>query len=79
MGLAWRVCEPERLLTEAHRHAEIVAAQPIPNLIAVRKAMIAPMVAEIKDAVKREMALFDTLMGAEANIAALTAFNDRAR
>ncbi len=29
MGLVWRVCEPDDLLPEARRHAELLAARPI--------------------------------------------------
>ena len=42
MGLAWRVCEPDDLLPEARRHAEILAARPIPSLIAVKQTMTEP-------------------------------------
>src|SRR3954464_1194402 len=34
MGLAWKVCEPDELLAEARRHAEILASRPIPSLMA---------------------------------------------
>jgi len=42
MGLVWRVCEPGELLPEAHRHAEILAARPIPSLMAVKKTIAEP-------------------------------------
>ena len=42
MGLVWRVCEPDELLPEAHRHAEILAARPIPSLMAVKKTIAEP-------------------------------------
>ena len=39
MGLVWRVCDPEDLLPEARRHAEILAARPISSLMAVKHTM----------------------------------------
>ncbi len=43
MGLVWRVCEPDDLLPEARRHAELLAARPISSLIAVKRTMTAPL------------------------------------
>src|SRR6202044_2703594 len=37
MGLAWKVCEPDDLLGEARRHAEILASRPISSLMAVKQ------------------------------------------
>ncbi|MBN9634903.1 MAG: enoyl-CoA hydratase/isomerase family protein, partial [Actinobacteria bacterium] len=42
MGLVWRVCEPDDLLPEARRHAEIIAARPLSSLMAVKHAMVEP-------------------------------------
>ena len=43
MGLVWRVCEPDDLLAEARRHAEVLAARPISSLVAVKRTMTAPL------------------------------------
>jgi len=75
MGLVWRVCDPEELLPEARRHAEILAARPISSLMAVKHTMMEPIRPEIVAASARENAHFAELMGAQANAAALADFN----
>lgn len=77
MGLAWRVCEPDELLAEAHRHAEVLAGRPISSLIAVKETMMAPRRPEIAAAAAREYAQFEVLLGGAANADALAAFADR--
>ena len=74
MGLVWRVCEPDDLLPEARRHAELLAARPISSLVAVKRTMTEPLRAEIAAARERENAAFAELMGGPANLEALTAF-----
>ncbi|MBC2958952.1 enoyl-CoA hydratase/isomerase family protein [Nocardioides deserti] len=74
MGLVWRVCEPDDLLPEARRHAEVLAARPIASLVAVKRAMTAPLRAGIDAARERENAAFAELMGGPANLEALSAF-----
>jgi len=74
MGLVWRVCEPEDLLAEATRHAEVLAARPISSLVAVKRTMSAPLRADIDAARERENAAFAELMGGPANLEALSAF-----
>lgn len=77
MGLAWKVCEPDRLLPEARRHAEILASRPIPSLMAVKQSIAEPSRPGIKEATARENAYFARLMGAAANADALAAFKNR--
>ncbi|WP_396902261.1 enoyl-CoA hydratase/isomerase family protein [Mycolicibacterium sp.] len=79
MGLVWKVCEPDDLLAEARRHAEILAAKPISSLVAVKQSIVAPIRAQISAAVEREKALFVELVGAAANVDALAQFADRKR
>lgn len=79
MGLVWRVCEPEDLLPEARRRAEILASRPISSLMAVKHTMIEPIRPEIAAATARENAHFAELMGTQANAAALADFNSRPR
>ena len=74
MGLVWRVCEPEDLLPEARRHAEVLAGRPISSLVAVKRTMTEPLREGIAAARQRENAAFAELMGGPANIEALTAF-----
>jgi enoyl-CoA hydratase/carnithine racemase len=77
MGLAWKVCEPDDLMAEALRHAEILAARPIPSLIAVKQTIAEPSRPGIKAATERENAHFAELMGAAANADALAAFTEK--
>jgi len=79
MGLVWRVCEPDELLSEARRHADVLAARPISSLMAVKHTMVEPTRPEIAAATARENAHFAELMGAQANAAALAEFGNRRR
>ena len=74
MGMVWKVCEPEELLAEARRHAEILAARPIPSLIAVKQSIVEPTRPDIAAATERENAHFAELLGGQANAAALADF-----
>jgi enoyl-CoA hydratase/carnithine racemase len=75
MGLVWRVCEPEQLLPEARRHAEVIASRPISSLMAVKHTMLEPVRPEIAAASARENAHFAELLGTQSNAAALADFN----
>jgi enoyl-CoA hydratase/carnithine racemase len=77
MGFVWKVCEPDALLADAHRHAEILASRSIPSLIAVKQTMVEPTRHEITAAAAREYAQFAELLGGAANADALAAFADR--
>jgi enoyl-CoA hydratase/carnithine racemase len=74
MGMVWKVCEPDTLLAEARRHAEILASRSIPSLIAVKQSIVEPTVAHIAAATERENAHFAQLLGGQANAAALADF-----
>lgn len=74
MGMVWKVCEPEELLTEARRHAEILSARSIPSLIAVKQSIAEPIQPDIAAATERENAHFARLLGGQANAAALADF-----
>ncbi len=74
MGLVWKVCEPGELLAETRRHAEVLAARPIPSLIAVKETMAESIRPQIAAARAREDACFAELMGAQANAEALAEF-----
>jgi enoyl-CoA hydratase/carnithine racemase len=77
MGLAWKVCEPDDLLPQARRHAEILASRPITSLMAVKQTIMDPTRAEIAAATAREVEHFAALMGAAANAEALAAFAEK--
>ncbi len=77
MGLVWKVCEPEDLLPEANRHAEVLASRPLSSLMAVKRTMKAPVLAEISAARARENACFAELLGGAANAEALADFTGK--
>jgi len=77
MGLAFKVCEPDDLLPEARRHAEILASRPIPSLMAVKRTIVEPTRDEIAAASAREIEHFAVLLGAAANAEALAAFSEK--
>ena len=79
MGLAWRVCDPDELLPESRRYAEILASRPISSLMAVKHTMLEPIRPGIAAAIARENAHFAELMGAQTNAAALADFTGRRR
>jgi enoyl-CoA hydratase/carnithine racemase len=74
MGMVWKVCEPDDLLDEARKHAEILAARSIPSLIAVKQSIVEPIRPDIAAATERENAHFAELLGGQANAAALADF-----
>lgn len=75
MGLVWKVCEPEDLLAETRRRAELLASRPISSLIAVKQTIMEPTRRAIAEARSREDAYFAELMGAQANADALAEFH----
>ena len=79
MGIAWKVCEPDELLPEARKHAEIIAAQSIPSLVAVKRTLTEPFRDGIEAATARENAQFEMLLGGAANAAALADFTGRGK
>jgi enoyl-CoA hydratase/carnithine racemase len=76
IGLAWKLAEPHDLLTEARRHAEVLAAKPISSLVASKAAIVAPLAEQIAAARARENQAFIDLLGGPANTEALAAFAD---
>jgi len=77
MGLAWKLCPPDELMDVTMAHARVLAAKPIDSLMESKAAINAPLVAEIRAARDREDAAFGRLMGAPANLEALTAFAEK--
>ncbi|MCU1449059.1 MAG: paaF 3 [Acidimicrobiales bacterium] len=74
MGLVWKVTEPDDLLAEARRHAEVLAAKPISSLVRTKAAIVAPLKSQYAAARERENQAFLDLMGGPANAEALAAF-----
>ena len=77
MGLVFRVCEPDELMDVTMTHARTLASRPISSLIATKRTIVEPMRAAMHAAHARENAEFAVLMGAPANIEAMTAFAEK--
>ena len=76
-GLAWRLCEPDRLLEEAEATAREIAAMPIESLVATRRLLLDARLPAVREARKREITRFGRLLGGPANLEALAAFRER--
>ncbi len=77
LGIVWKVCAPEELMAETMRRAQVLATKPITSLIATKELVMAPIKAEITAARAREDGAFQVLLGAPANIEAMTAFMEK--
>ena len=78
MGLVWKVCEPESLMSDAIAVAGELAANPIPSLVATKELLMgAGRPDEAWAAHKRENGAYAPLMGAPANTEAVAAFVEK--
>jgi enoyl-CoA hydratase/carnithine racemase len=77
IGLAWRVCPPERLLEEALAVASEIAAKPIASLVETKRLLLAAHLDAVRAARERENAAFGRLIGAPANKEAVAAFREK--
>ena len=77
MGLVWRVCAPDELLSEAGRYAEVLASRPISSLMAVKKTIVEPTRGQTRRGVELRVRAVRGTDGRHANADALAAFNDR--
>ena len=77
MGLAWKKTSTENLIPEVETLAKQIAAMPISSLVHTKQLVLAPRMAGIQDARKREIAAFAELVGAPANREAIQAFKEK--
>ena len=77
MGLVFKVCPPEELMSDTLSYAEVLASKPISSLIEIKRAIVAPLLPELAAARDRENAAFQRLLGRPANVEALTAFAEK--
>ena len=77
MGLAWRKTSAQELMPEVDKLARQIAAMPIDSLVHTKKLVLAPRLAEVEAARKREIAAFADLVGAPANREAIQAFKEK--
>jgi enoyl-CoA hydratase/carnithine racemase len=76
-GLAWKLCEPERLMTEALECAQKWAGMPIASLLATKRTLLAARADAIVAARRLEVREFEALAGGPANIEGLAALSER--
>ena len=77
MGLVFRVCEPDDLLSVTMDHARVLAAKPISSLVESKTAILAAMAPQIAAARQREDEAFQRLLGTPENLEAMTAFAEK--
>jgi enoyl-CoA hydratase/carnithine racemase len=77
IGLAWRVCEPETLVTETFEVARKLAAKPMASLIETKRTIVATRRDAIEAARARENLAFKRLLGQPANLEAFAALAER--
>ncbi len=77
IGLAWRVCAPEELMSETMAVARHLAAKPIASLVETKRTIVAAHREGVAAARAREDDAFRRLLGQPANIEALAALAER--
>ncbi len=77
MGLVWKVCPPEELMGTTMVHAQKLAALPISSLMESKALITYGWHDGVAAARERENAAFSRLMGAPANVEAITAFMEK--
>jgi len=76
-GLALRVVEPDALLAETLDLADRIARMPVSALVETKRLVIAGRIDAIRAARAREDKVFARMVGAPANIEALSAFLEK--
>lgn len=74
MGLAWKLCEPDVVLSVTQHHAQRLAARPASGLTAVKRLINAPRRADIAATVARENAAMAQMLSTGLDQGALDAF-----
>lgn len=77
MGLAWKKTSAGDLMPEVNKLARHIATMPMVSLVHTKKLVLAPRLAEIEAARKREINAFAELVGAPANREAIQAFKEK--
>jgi enoyl-CoA hydratase/carnithine racemase len=76
-GLALRAVTPERLLDESLALAHRIAKMPVASLVETKRLVIASRIDAIRAARNREDEAFARMVGAPANLEAITAFLEK--
>jgi len=77
MGLAWRVCEPDRLLPETLDVARHLAAKSLGSLVETKRTIVSGSRDAIAAARHREDEAFRRLLGQPASLEAFAALGER--
>lgn len=77
MGLAWRLCEPEQLMTETMAAATLLARKSIASLVESKRVIVEAQRAQVEAARARENAAYQKLLGAPASMEAFAALSAR--
>lgn len=76
-GLALRVVAPDALLSETLAIARRIARMPVASLVATKRLVVAGRIDAVRAARAREDAAFARMVGAPANVEAITAFLEK--
>jgi enoyl-CoA hydratase/carnithine racemase len=76
-GLALRVVEPDRLMTETLELARRIAKMPVASLSATKRMVVAGRIDAVRAARAREDHAFTGMIGQAANMEAITAFLEK--
>jgi enoyl-CoA hydratase/carnithine racemase len=76
-GLALHAVEPDALLPETMDLAYRIAAMPVSSLVETKRLVLAGRIDAVRAARRREDASFARMVGAPANVEALTAFLEK--
>lgn len=77
IGLAWRLCAPDALMTDTYEVAQHLASKPLASLVETKRTIVAGSRDAIADARRREDEAFKRLLGRPANLEAFTALAER--
>ncbi len=77
MGLAWKVCPPEELITQTMAVASLLASKPIASLVETKRTITVGHRDAIHAARAREDEAFRRLLGRPANLEAFAALSAR--
>jgi len=76
-GLALRVVEPDALLPDAMEIAHRIAQMPVSSLVETKRLVLAGRLDAVRATREREDAAFARMVGAPANVEAITAFLEK--
>jgi enoyl-CoA hydratase/carnithine racemase len=76
-GLAWRVVEPDALLPDTLAVADRIARMPVSALVETKRLVVAGRIDAVRAARAREDKAFARMVGAPANLEAITAFLEK--